>query len=191
MKMDHSLEGHYFLKPAVLLLFFISLFFLSFVLYWRQAHTFTSEIIVEHIQELSNIFEKINEDCGILSFEHQKNYIDFLTVKSFVGSEVGSMNLTYPDKWQGPYLNDNPTVQEKYYQVVRTQGGHYIVPGEGVILHNGKKIGEDILFDEDVDIEALIADKTLQYQGQPLAARIAVAGESHRLAQSAMFDEAE
>ena len=69
----------------------------------------------------------------------------FLTnpVKSFEGSEVGSLNLAYPKKWQGPYLGDNPTFQGKAYQIIRTKNGYFVTPGDGIMLPNGLVIGRD------------------------------------------------
>ncbi len=150
------------------------MYILSIVLFWRESKTITDELIANDVHMLASIFNKINEDCVIIDFEHQQNYIDFLNVKSFVGSEVGPMNLMRPEKWQGPYVDDNPTVQEIDYQVVRTTKGHFIVPGPGVVLANGKLIGEDIVFDENADIQALIDDGTLMYESKPLAAPINV-----------------
>jgi hypothetical protein len=151
---------------------FIILFVLSLMVFWYQGKRETDIIIADDIARLDAIFEKINETCTIINFEHQKNYIDFLTIKSFVGSEVGPMNLAYPDKWEGPYLDDNPTMQEKYYQVVHTKHGYFIVPGPGVRLTNGKVIGKDITFDEDADIPSMIKNGLLQFQGRPLASKI-------------------
>lgn len=154
---------------------------LAFGIY-RSYYTVTTardELIVEHIKSLANIFNAIEQIIGIIGFEHDKNYIDFLNVKSFVGSEVGSMNLRNPEKWQGPYLNDNPTFQEKLYMVVKTDKGYFIVPGDGVELSNGKIIGKDIIISSNTDIEALMRDqKGLSYKGNPLAAKITIANQN-------------
>lgn len=151
------------------------LFLISLMVFLRQSKTYPEVVMLEHIQKLSSIFDMIHKDTKIIGFEHQKNYIDFLTVRSFVGSEVGAMNVTYPDKWAGPYLNDNPTIQEKQYQIVRTKTGYFIVPGEGVTLINGKVIGKDIIFDENANIEEMMRDpEQLQYQGKALAAKLSV-----------------
>lgn len=153
--------------------FFLTLIAVSFFMWWRQASVWQDQVIHEHITELHDIFTRIDADCHILHFDHQKNYIDFLNVVKFVGSEVGSMNLAYPDKWKGPYLQDNPTMQEKQYQIVRTHKGYYIVPGEGVELCNGKIIGKDIIFDEKADIDAMLKDpQALQCNEYKLAAHL-------------------
>lgn len=150
---------------------------LSVGFFWRQTETFKDELIADHIATLATIFNKIDQECTILGFEHQKNYIDFLTVQSFVGSEVGAMNLKYPQKWKGPYLDDNPTIQEQYYQIVRTKFGYFIVPGDGVALARGVVIGKDILFKDETDIQALITTGILAKDGKPLAAKITVSGK--------------
>lgn len=158
---------------AVLLLL---LLVLSLATYWRQTATYRDNLIAEHIRILSDVFKKIDEQCGIIDFEHQRNYIDFLTVESFVGSEIGSMNLRYPQHWQGPYLDDNPTIQEKYYEIRSTHKGYFIVPGEGVELTNGKVIGKDIIFTKDSDIEEFIKEGILKNNERALAAKISVTG---------------
>ena len=71
---------------------------------WHMHGTTTDVMIAEHIEQLSAIFKRIGKECGIIDFEHQRNYIDFLNVIAFEGSEVGPMNLRYPTKWQGPYV---------------------------------------------------------------------------------------
>ena len=152
---------------------FLTLFFIAVGTFWYQGQRRSDVLIADNVIKLAKIFNQIHNTCKIIDFEHQKNFIDFLNVKSFAGSEVGPMNLTYPKKWQGPYLLDNPTVQEKYYQVVRTKQGHFIVPGPGVKLFNGKVIGTDIILDENSDIKTMVQDEQfLNFRGRPLAVQI-------------------
>ncbi len=130
-------------------------------------------IIAEHITQLKDVFEKIHHDCGIIDFDAQKNPINFLNVTKFAGSEVGPMNLAHPEKWQGPYMKENPTIYHIAYQVVSTKKGYFVTPGEGVTLPNKKIVGKDILFNKNVDIEALMTDVgALSYKNKPLAARL-------------------
>jgi hypothetical protein len=130
-------------------------------------------LIAQDIQKLVQIFKQIDETCEIIDFDHQKNLIDFLNVGSFSGSEVGSMNLKYPEKWQGPYVEENPTMQEQPYMIVKTKKGLFIVPGEGVKLANGKVIGKDIILTPETDIEKLMSDKkALLFNNQSLATRL-------------------
>lgn len=154
----------------------------------------TSTYIAQDIAQLVTIFAKIDATAGILGFDHQKNEINFLNIKKdgFVGSEVGSMNLIDPKKWDGPYFTEVPKMQEEDYMVVRTKKGYYITPGDGVTLPNGKIIGKDILFDEDADIEAMMHDdQALSYQGQPLAARIFISGDKKTHLQQIILPEDE
>jgi hypothetical protein len=141
-----------------------------------RSKTIKDDIISHDIIILSEIFKRIDKKCGIIGFEHEKSYIDFLNVKSFIGSEIGAMNLMYPDEWEGPYLKDNPTVQEKLYQVVNTKDNYYIIPSNGVELSNGKIIGQDIILNKYSDIKEMIeGDGDLISQGRPLAGIIKVA----------------
>ena len=85
------------------------------------------------------------------------------------------MNLVHPKKWQGPYVQDNIAMQGIEYQVVRTDAGYFIVPGDGVRLPNGQEIGKDLLFDQKTDIALLIQEGgALDFKGKPLAAKIVV-----------------
>jgi hypothetical protein len=129
--------------------------------------------MVQDVARLADIFQRIDAECGIIGFDYQKNPVNFLTIKhdGFVGSEVGSMNLRHPDRWQGPYLQDNSTIHSKEYQIVRTKKGYFITPGDGVRLPNNKVVGKDIILDEHADIPALVLQKDgLNFEGKPLAA---------------------
>lgn len=131
------------------------------------------ELIAEHIEKLKNIFQKINKECQITGFRHEKDHIDFLNVKSFSGSIVGSMNLVYPEKWEGPYLKKNLTIDGKFYQIVRTKFGYYIIPDDGIDLANGQIVNETLIIKYDTNIDNLIVDpKGLMSNGRPLAAKI-------------------
>ena len=154
--MNFSIFLNYFKAkffPITVVILFIILFGISFFSLIKRSRGVVDSIVAEEIDKLGKIFNRINSSCKIIGFEHKKNHIDFLTVEKFVGSEIGSMNLAYPSEWQGPYLKDNPTMQEKLYQIVKTNTGYFILPGNGVKLSNGKVIGEDIVIDESSDIE--------------------------------------
>lgn len=139
----------------------------------RDAKFIVNQTIADQVEQLASIFKKIDESCKIINFDHEKNYIDFLNVKDFVGSEVGSMNLTHPKAWTGPYLNDNPTIQEKYYVIVISPRGWYIAPDDGVKLANGKIIGTDIVINKETNFDQLMKDpEALSFKGRPLAIKI-------------------
>ena len=161
---------HPYIIPLSVLFFLSVLAILTIVNLRVTSKDYLADLIVRDIRKLKTILELVNQDCKILSFDYQKNRINFLNVKSFVGSEVGSINLVYADKWRGPYLDDNPTFQDKEYLVVRTKKGFFITPGEGVILPNGKVIGTDIVLSEDADIAAMMNDdQQLRFNKKPLA----------------------
>ena len=168
---------HGYIIPGVIALF-LTLFASVTILSLRYSRRNAAiGVLTSDIEQLAQIFKKINKTSKIISFDHQKNWINFLQIKKggFKGSEIGSMNLVYPKKWEGPYLKDNPTYQSKEYQVVRTQKGYFIVPGEGVTLPNGKVLGKDIILDEGADIEQLVREKNGLMSGdKPLALKINV-----------------
>lgn len=159
-----------YIVPFSISLLLLVFFVISVVnVFYRSQHT-TGQLIVREIVQLHDIFQRIHQSCRIIDFDYQKNRINFLNVKSFVGSEVGPMNLTYPKRWQGPYLKDNPTIQAIEYQVVRTKKGYFITPGDKVKLPNGKIVGKDIKLDEDADVSAMMQDENmLMFEGKSLA----------------------
>lgn len=138
-------------------------------------------MLANDISRLAHIFQTIDATAGIAGFDFPKNEINFLNIKKdgFVGSEVGSMNLMRPARWEGPYVNEVSSLQEQNYMVVRTNSGYFITPRDGVKLPNGKIIGTDIILDESSDIESLSKDnESLAFNGTPLAARIDISGRS-------------
>jgi hypothetical protein len=152
----------------------------------------TGELISQDIARLVAIFDDINNTAGILSFDHQKNDINFLNIKKdgFIGSEIGSMNLIHPDKWQGPYEKEIPRIEEEDYMVVRTKKGYFVIPGDRVRLPNGKIIGKDILLDEDADIESMMQDEQmLSYKGKALAGKIMITGRHASMPPQVIFPE--
>ncbi len=159
-----------YLLPIVTATLLLGLLGIALQRYYKDSQTISSQLTAQTIEELAQIFKKIDDSCKIIDFEHEKNYVDFLTVEKFIGSEVGSMNLTYPEKWEGPYLRDNPTIQEKYFVIIDTPKGYYLAPGDGVKLANGKIIGTDLILDRNTDFEKLIQDKDmLLFDSKPLA----------------------
>ncbi len=173
--MKHTTHSHKHFTYLVYIGFAAILIFIGFSIkesFYRERQI-GGCIMADDVTKLQKIFEKIHQTCQIISFDYHKNPINFLNVKEFTSSEVGPMNLAYPQKWQGPYVEDNPEVQGKAYQVIRTKQGHFIVPGDGVVLPNGKKLGSDVPIDENTDIPVLTQDKQpLNYKGRALAASL-------------------
>ncbi len=135
---------------------FSALLIISVVMFWQQTSKSAEMIIHQDVIALQKVFQKIHQDCKILSFDHEKNYIDFLTVKEFVGDQVGSMNLGVAKFWKGPYMKENPQVQEHAYMVLKNKQGYFIVPGDGVVLSNGKIMGKDIVLHENIDMKKMM-----------------------------------
>jgi len=156
--------------PVITIAIIVLLLGITIFNYWRQAPEYGTELIVKDLDTLVDIFGRIDKSARIMKFDKQIDSINFLTVGSFKGSEVGSMNLAYPDHWQGPYLESNLRLQGIDYQIVTTKKGCFITPGNGVRLPNGKIMGKDIVLDEHSDIEALRHEEgMLLHKGKPLA----------------------
>jgi len=136
-----------------------------------------NDYIARDVAQLHQIFADINGTCSIISFDRIHNYVDFLNVVAYKGSEVGPMNLRYPDYWQGPYVTRNPTIQGVYYMILAHPEGYFLVPGEGVTLSSGEVIGEDIVLNRDTDIQSLLdKDGAFVHEGYVLARQIPVDG---------------
>jgi hypothetical protein len=130
-------------------------------------------IVAADLSVMANIFKEIETNCSIVGVKGNKDSIDFLNVASFAGKDVGPLTLAYPEKWQGPYLKDNPKIQGKFYQLVKTLKGYFILPGDGVELPNGKIMGKDLIITESSDLPALLKDATaLFYNGKSLGIQL-------------------
>jgi hypothetical protein len=141
--------------------------------------------IADDIAQLDSIFNHINQTSGILGFEEQQNPINFLTVSTFTGAQVGSMKLAYPDKWEGPYVEHTPQVQDKEYMVVQAKDGYFITPGNGVLLPNGKVVGKDVMLTTNISVVPMVEQGgNLSFQDRPLAApmKLCIKGENVNIA---------
>ncbi|HSC24671.1 MAG TPA: hypothetical protein VLB80_00440 [Candidatus Babeliales bacterium] len=159
-----------FITVCVGIIFFIGMSFFDTIYHVKDD---AGLMIAQEVIQLRDIFHRIHKTCIIIDFDEQKNHINFLNVEKFSGSEVGPMNLVHPEKWEGPYLKDNPTLYHIHYQVVSTKKGYFITPGDGVTLPNKKIIGKDIVLDQKADIDAMMLNQeALLYKDKPLAARL-------------------
>lgn len=140
--------------------------------WYSESRRIVNILVADQVEELAGIFRAIHEKCYIIDFEHEKNYVDFLTVINFAGSEVGAMNLAYPNRWEGPYVKDNPTMQQQQYVVISTEQGYFVAPGDGVRLSDGRIIGHDIVLNKETKFDELLADGTLMYKGRALVQKI-------------------
>jgi hypothetical protein len=101
--------------------------------------------VQQDVARLADILHTIDAECSILQIKYDKVPIDFLTVKSFIGSEIGGLNVAYPEKWNGPYVHDNPDITGQIYQIVKAKDGYFIVPSDGFELPSGWVLGYDVV----------------------------------------------
>jgi hypothetical protein len=132
-----------------ILLFAIALFLFIFISSYRR----NKMCYHNDIYELGKIIEKIDSNCKIIGFTGTINAIDFLNVKDFTGTHVGSIQIGAPQNWKGPYKEAIPTYNEKPYSIFVHKTGSYIVPGHDTVLSDGKIIGKDIIFDDSFDAD--------------------------------------
>jgi len=173
------IKHNYFLPFIVIAVIAVFIGMTFFNTFYRSKDD-AGVMIAQTVIQLRDIFHRIHKVCIIIDFDEQQNSINFLNVAKFTGSEVGPMNLVHPDKWEGPYLNDNPTLYKITYQVVSTKKGYYVTPGNGVTLPNKKIIGKDIILDQKADIDSMMLNpQALLYKDKPLAARLELGASSN------------
>jgi hypothetical protein len=132
-----------------------------------------STIIKNDLEQIEKTLSKIDKECNILSILYNNVRVDFLNVEKFSGSTIGCLNLAYPQKWQGPYLPRNPSLQGKFYEIVKAQEGFFLIPGSGVKLPNGLALGKNIKITAKTQMSELIMEGgPLNYKGQALATRL-------------------
>ncbi len=159
--------------------FSVSLLSLLVVLFFWTTYNdkpkFITSVITMDIKNIVDSLNKIDKECNILSIENECNYVDFLNVEKFSGSEVGCLNLAFPKNWAGPYLSLNPTLQGKLYEIIKRKDGNYVLPGRGVKLPNNLIVGKDFdYYSADLaSIDKMLADGgQLNYKGTPLGAKL-------------------
>lgn len=147
---------HFSVFSSIILMMLLGLFLFK-VIYHRAYYL--SSIIEQDVVHIAKILTNIDKNCTILSVAGEHTPINFLTVKSFVGSSVGGLNLAYPQKWQGPYLEANLTHQQRFYDLIQTREGLFILPGHGVKLPNGLIMGKDIHIDFETSVKKMLAQE--------------------------------
>lgn len=161
----------YFTVFSATLLSVLMLIFVIRIFYNKPY--FLASIIKEDLVAIDRCLAKIDKECNILNIRPDNATVDFLTVEKFVGSTVGCLNLAYPERWKGPYLRVNPTVQSRPYQIVHTHEGLFIVPGTGTKLPNGLVIGKDFTCDYRSALTKMLKPGgQLNYKGEVFAIQL-------------------
>lgn len=153
---------------------FLGLLMLIFLLRVLSDRTYVlTAVIGEDLVNIERIFNQIDKECNILDIRKTGAQIDFLNVEKFSGSTIGPINLAHPKNWKGPYLIQNPAIQQKFYEIVLAHDGYFIVPGQGVELPNGLVMGKDIVITKDTAVTPmLLPDGSLHFKGQACAAKL-------------------
>jgi len=166
----------YVLKYRATIIVGIVLFaLLVFTMYqfYGGAKNAAERVMANDIDQVVKILEQIDATCEIVNIVRDDAAIDFLQVQAFAGSQIGALQLKYPEKWKGPYLQRNLMVQGIPYELIQTREGFYVIPGKGVRLSNGKIVGKDIIFTRETDVELYLnAIWGLEVDGEPLARKL-------------------
>lgn len=161
----------YFIAISITTLTVLTLITITrFLLHKPQAYATN---IGEDLKELNVILSQIDKECNILSITNNQGSINFLTVEKFTGSQVGCFNLAYPEKWKGPYVKRNPSILGKFYEIIKTHEGVFILPGKGVELPCRDILGITLPIDPKVSIITMMQPGgPLNYEGHPLALKL-------------------
>jgi hypothetical protein len=161
---------HFTLFSTVLFAALLGLFVYKAV---NHRSYYLSSVIAQDIENIAKAIAAIDKDCSIMGMESERLSINFLTVKSFVGQRVGGLALAYPQKWQGPYLQTNPTFKQHCYDLVQTGEGLFIIPGRDVQLPNGLVMDRDVKIDFTTSIKGMLAAKgPLNHNGSLLGLQL-------------------
>ncbi len=177
IQVDRKLEPVWEFMQKYFVLFSASLLtLLMIIFFYRVFHNrpyVLTSVISSDLARIEDVLNQIHKTCNIIDIRDEGALIDFLTVQKFTGSTIGCLNLAYPYKWKGPYMQVNPTVQMKFYEIMHTKTGYFVIPGKGVKLPNGLVIGKDIVITSDSIIDPMLQrGGRLNYQGEPLGFKI-------------------
>ncbi len=165
-----KIAKHFSVFSSLVLVVLLALFLFKVVHYRTY---YLSSVIEQDVVRIARILASVDKNCTVLSMNGEYMPVNFLTVKSFVGSSVGGLNLAYPQKWQGPYAETSPTYQQRFYEIVRTREGLFVVPGQGVTLPNGFIMGRDVLIDYDTSVKKMLSKGgVLNHQGSLLGQQL-------------------
>jgi hypothetical protein len=163
-------QKHFVVFSVTLLSLLLAVFF--FRVFYSRSYVMVS-VLKEDLTNIEKILGQIDKDCNILSIRSGRAAIDFLTVEKFAGSTVGCINLAYPKRWKGAYVQQNPSVQSRPYEIFHVRDGYFVLPGYGVTLPNGLVMGKDIIISSTSQISMMLqTGGTLNYKGQALGFRI-------------------
>jgi hypothetical protein len=163
-------QKYFVIFSSTLLAFLLLIFFLKI---YQDTSSVRVSVMREDLEVLQQILNRIDKECNILNVRSKGADLDFFTVEKFTGSNVGCLNLAYPKNWRGPYLQQDPTMDGRFYEILRARDGYFIVPGQGVRLPNGLVMGKDVMLSDQVRLEDLLkSGGVLNYNGQALGMKL-------------------
>lgn len=159
--------------------------FVMFKMFYTKPY-FVASVMHNDMNRIERILHNIDKTCEILGTQGGSAAIDFLTIKTFTGSMVGGVDLAHPKNWRGPYLEQNPTMQGRFYELAKAKDGYFIIPGKNVMLPNGVVIGRDLIVSAKNSLEKHTKiGGFLNYKGIKLAVKASFKiGDWHRKAPS-------
>ncbi len=158
-----------FFSSTVLILLLTIFLFRVFL----SRSTRVAEVIQKDLTSIEKVLNKIDKKCNILSIRSERAFVDFLTVEKFTGSVVGCLNLAYAGRWKGPYLERNPTLQGRFYEIVLSKEGYFVVPGYGAKLPDGSVMGKDVVITSKTSVLPMLkAGGKLTYKKKKLGLQL-------------------
>lgn len=164
------MRKHFSVIAGICMVLMVALFFIKII---GERPYFMASIVHSDVKKIGLIIEKIDQNCKITAIAGGRTAVNFLTVKKFVGSVIGGLNLMDASKWAGQYVEVNPTIQQQFYDLVQAKDGCFVVPGIGVFLPNGYVVGKDFVITSETNVAPMMqAGGFLFYKGEPLAQRV-------------------
>lgn len=163
--------GYTFLARAgryVISLVSISLLAMCTAHFVANGSTWSPGMVGANLHKINEALLRFDQDCGIQRSVPGRYSLHFLTLRYPSVDDLGGFLLKSTQGFAGPYMRTVPVVDGYPYALVVNAQGMFIVPGDGVQLPNGHRLGKEIFLDAESDIEGLVANGILAYQGEPL-----------------------
>ena len=154
---------------SIILIALITLCTMHFVV---RAPQWQVSVVQTDLHRIASALRALDTDCYITDMRVGLHPVSVLTRRSLADGPF-YIELKESKNWKGPYLKNSPTLQDKPYQLLKTNKSLFVVPGEGVELPSGLVVGTDIEWHADTDVTALTrSGGSLFYKSGPVALEV-------------------
>jgi len=168
--------GYRILAPFVLYvgsMIMLLLMGLCFAFLFMNYPSLKTRLVRRDMQRIVRALYQVDRYCHIETVTPGLHPLNFLTLPRPTERDFCGIELEFPKQWTGPYFSEVPVLDNTPYQLLKTEKGLFLVPGNGVRLPNGNVIGIDIVWHYTTEVAALAQQGgALWYDGIPLARHI-------------------